>query len=250
MDPLDVLAVCTGNICRSALTEYYLKNSLDGDRFIVHSAGTHAVQDGHVPPPQVAIAHRLGLTNITDHIAQQISRAQILKADLILTATLQHRRRVVRMAPSAAKYTFTLREFAHLSSRVEENDVVELMANGVAFPGIPAAAAHQLRGLVTPPKDKRAYDVVDPFGADAQTYDTSATQILSALQVIVPYLEKVASITGHSNTSGAKIRGKHSYDPLDPEQSDIREQITARMREQRASGESPTRRRRAPFSQS
>lgn len=243
MDPLNILTVCTGNICRSALAEYYLKHSLDAAHFAVASAGTHAVKNGRVPAPQVAIAHRLGLTGITQHVATQLSPAQISPARLILTATLEHRRRIVRMVPSAAKKTFSFREFAHLCSQVSEQDIIELTKSGLASTEIPAAAVHQLRGFVTPPEDPVAYDVVDPFGTDSATYETAANQLLSALRAVVPYLDKVASIAEQPDTGAARIGGKHSYDPVDPEQSDIRKRMTTRMREQQTRGESSTMRR-------
>ncbi len=247
MDPLNILTVCTGNICRSALADYYLKNSLGTNRFTIHSAGTQAVKNGRVPAPQVAIAHRYGLTNITEHIATQLSPKEVSPANLILTATLEHRRRIVRMVPSAAKKTFSAREFAHLCSQVREQDIIDLMENRLALTEIPAAAVHQLRGFVTPPQAPGAYDVVDPFGADLATYETAADQLISALDIVVSYLEKIISIAEQLNSrdeNPGRPSGRHSFNPIDPKQSQVREQMTRRMRERHARGESPTRRRR------
>lgn len=280
MESLNLLVVCTGNICRSALAEYYLKHSLDTAHFAVASAGTQAVKNGRAPEPQVAIARRLGLSNITEHVAQQLSPKHVSWADLILTATLDHRRSVVQMAPPAIKKTFTIREFARLCPHVREQDIVEFLTEGVPSAAIPAAATRQLRGLVPLPKEATDDDVVDPFGTDVATYETAADQLISALQIIVPYLEKVTfaakhfadtrrDATGTSEEDGTgaaadsglpeallKISfptaarshpsGKHSYNPIDAEQSRIREQMVRRMRQQRLpdAGGTATRRRK------
>ena len=258
MDPLNILAVCTGNICRSPLAEYHLKDALDPHDFTISSAGTHAVQNGCVSDPQIAIARHLGLTDIVHHRATQLTRTHIAQADLILTATLGHRRSAVQIVPSASVKTFTIREFAHLCSHVREQDITELIANGLVVRKIPAAAVHQLRGLITPPDDVGDYDVVDPFGADEQIYETSASQLLSALDIVESYLTKVASVVQQStvqqstplNTAfptegNPHPSGKHSYDSLNPEQLRMREQVSRRMREQLSQGKPPVRRRHA-----
>ncbi len=72
MVQLNVLTVCTGNICRSPLAEYHLRNALNCRDFTISSAGTSAVQNGCVPDIQVAIAQRLGLADIVNHRARAI----------------------------------------------------------------------------------------------------------------------------------------------------------------------------------
>ena len=105
MEALRILTVCTGNICRSPLAEYFLRDALNDDHFQLASAGTHAVVGGEVPDQQIKIARKLGLETIIEHRGRQISGNDIREADLILTATLRHRRHVVRTMPSAAGKT-------------------------------------------------------------------------------------------------------------------------------------------------
>ncbi|MFN8047620.1 MAG: hypothetical protein U0P48_03455 [Ancrocorticia sp.] len=258
MDPLNILTVCTGNICRSPLAEYHLKDTLDPHNFTISSAGTHAVQNGRVSDPQIAIARRLGLTNIVHHKATQLTRRHIAQADLILTATLGHRRSTVQILPSASVKTFTIREFAHLCSHVREQDITELITNRLPLAKVAATAVHQLRGHVDPPDSSNDYNISDPFGADEEAYERSADQLLNALYIVESYLTKVASVVQQStvqqstplNTAfptegNPHPSGKHSYDPLNPEQLRMREQVSRRMREQLSQGKLPMRRRHA-----
>lgn len=251
LDQLSILTICTGNICRSPLAEYYLRSALDSRDFTISSAGTHAVQNGRVPENQVAIAQRLGLTDIVHHRAAQLSREHIAQADLILTATLDHRRSTVQILPSASAKAFTIREFAHLCCHVGEQDINELITNGVPPAKVAATAVHQLRGYVETPDSIEDYNISDPFRRNEEAYERSAAQLLSALRIVESYLTKVASAIHQTtllNTAGRVQEdlhpsGRHSYDPLNPDQLRIREQVSKRMREQLSLGGKPIRRR-------
>lgn len=75
--------VCLGNICRSPLAEGILKDKLDGNRFIVESAGTGGWHVGNPPDPRsVAIAKKRGL-DISDQRAQQFKAQFFDYYDLI-----------------------------------------------------------------------------------------------------------------------------------------------------------------------
>lgn len=57
--------VCLGNICRSPLAEGLLRSKLDGDKFVVDSAGTGHWHVGKGPDPRsikVASAHKLDIS--------------------------------------------------------------------------------------------------------------------------------------------------------------------------------------------
>ncbi|GEM_PF-3112230 len=193
MEALRVLTVCTGNICRSPLAEYFLRDALNGDHFELGSAGTHAVVNGAVPDQQVKIAGKLGLEAIREHRGRQISASDIRDAGLILTATLRHRRRVVRTMPSAAGKTFTMREYAHLSANVQAVDLVEVLAGEEHGLRAAAVAVHRLRGTVPQPPDEDSYDIVDPYGENKRTYRKAADQLIEANTAIAEFLERVES---------------------------------------------------------
>lgn len=205
MEPLKIVAVCTGNICRSPLSEYILKDALDGAHFSISSAGTRAVRDGQVPEQQVKIAHKLGLDGIVTHRPRQMSVEQLQGAHLVLAASLRHRRRIVRTLPSASSHAFTMREFAHLAPYVNDSDLTELLEQGVPPLVVAAAAVHQLRGTVPIPPEEDAYDIVDPFGKDKKTYRISADQLVAAHQSIVEFLQRIERIAMASDSQSASV---------------------------------------------
>lgn len=194
MESLRIVAVCTGNICRSPLSEYFLKDALNPAHFAISSAGTRAVRGGAIPEPQVKIAHQLGLDAIVEHKPHQITVSDIQHADLLLTATLRHRRHIVRTLPAASGRVFTMREYAHLATHVEDADIIELLAQGIPALSVATISIHQLRGTVPPPAEDNGYDVVDPFGEDKKTYRLSAEQLVTAHGSIVAFLRRIEQL--------------------------------------------------------
>lgn len=86
-----VLAVCTGNICRSPFAAAYLAR-LAAERGIAletASAGTHAL-DGNPPTPEaVAAAKRYGI-DLSGHRARRLSLQDLEDADWVLAMTKSH----------------------------------------------------------------------------------------------------------------------------------------------------------------
>ena len=115
-----ILIVCTGNICRSPLAEQLLRQNLTaaGIDAVVTSAGTRAMTGSAMTPEAAALSSQYGASN-TDHVARQLTEKLIADADLVLTATRDHRRDVVTMLPKATRYTFTLNQFARLVAAAE-----------------------------------------------------------------------------------------------------------------------------------
>jgi protein-tyrosine-phosphatase len=100
---VNILFVCTGNICRSPLAEALLlrevaARDLDGVR--VASAGTGA-WDG---APASEGAYLIGLEHALDlsaHRARLLTRDMVRSADLIFTMSRHHRARVQELEPEA-----------------------------------------------------------------------------------------------------------------------------------------------------
>ena len=105
VEPLRVLMVCWGNICRSPTAEGILRHLAEqrGVAVEVDSAGTSDEHRGS-PPDRRAIAeaaHR-GV-DISDQRSRQIKRSDFDDFDLILTADEMVDIRVRRQAPSGAR---------------------------------------------------------------------------------------------------------------------------------------------------
>jgi protein-tyrosine phosphatase len=104
-EPLRVLMVCWGNICRSPTAEGILRHLADqrGIAVEVDSAGTSDEHRGS-PPDRRAIAEAAGRgVDISDQRSRQIRRSDFDDFDLILTADEVVDKRVRRQAPSGGR---------------------------------------------------------------------------------------------------------------------------------------------------
>ena len=109
-----VLHVCTGNICRSPMAERLTRGGLeqrlgaDAARFVVESAGTWGHSGAPMEPYAAATLEGYGLDG-SDFRARALVDQHVADADLVLTATREHRAAAVVLHPRAASRTFTLR---------------------------------------------------------------------------------------------------------------------------------------------
>ncbi len=176
-----VLVVCTGNICRSALAERlgraYLDDRLGGDAHLVRltSAGVGAVVGSPMHPDSALVLEGYG-GDPAGFVAQQLIEDMAIDADLTLTMTRAHRRRVLELAPRALSRTFTLREAA---------DLVELLAD-VDVPG--DGLAERARALVREMNGARPRrqagpgdDVRDPIGLPVEVHEEVGAAIADSL---------------------------------------------------------------------
>ncbi len=99
-DPVSVLFVCLGNICRSPLAEGVFLAAAEarglGSRFEADSAGTAAYHSGEPPDPRttaVAARHGVHLTSI----ARQATRQDFERFDLIVAMDRSNRRSLERL---------------------------------------------------------------------------------------------------------------------------------------------------------
>lgn len=182
-DRARILVVCTGNICRSPYLHQRLNLGLAGTGIEVSSAGTGSLAD--YPMDELMAAH-LGEFADPDFRARQITAEHVLDADLVLTATRNHRTLVTRLAPRALAYTFTAIDFAQLATHVPEAD---LAAGGALHnSSIPERVAH-LRAMrakvpALPPEQS---DIPDPFRQSAHEYAKAAALI----DAITPHILRV-----------------------------------------------------------
>lgn len=88
---MNILCICTGNICRSPMMEYFLKNAL-AEQFpkaAVFSAGL-ATDDGYTPTPHaVAAMNEIGV-DISGHRSRQLTQAIADNTDAFVAMTTEH----------------------------------------------------------------------------------------------------------------------------------------------------------------
>jgi low molecular weight protein-tyrosine phosphatase len=178
-EAFSILAVCTGNVCRSPAVERLLGSKL-GPTVTVTSAGTHALVGHRIPDPMAALLRDSGVQPDLFE-ARRLSEQMLKEADLILSMTRAQRGLVVELWPSAVRRTFTLREFARLLSWVDSSAPPAGSPAERLGAAIPLAAAGRGRQRVPSDED----DVIDPFRLSDAVYAASFAQITSAVDAIV-----------------------------------------------------------------
>jgi protein-tyrosine phosphatase len=174
-----ILAVCTGNVCRSPAVERLLARRL-GPTVSVSSAGTHALVGHAISEPMAALLRGDGLEP-DPFEARRLSEQMLEEADLVLPMTRAQRSLVVELWPAAVRRTFTLREFARLLSWVDPSALPMGTPAERLRAAIPLATAERGRERTSPDED----DVVDPFRLNKTVYGDSFAQIVSAVNPIV-----------------------------------------------------------------
>ena len=96
-----LLFVCHGNICRSPMAEFYMKDLVErrglGSRFEIASAATSTeeIGNGVYPPARQELA-RHGIA-CTGHAARQLTRADYGRWDLLIGMDEANRRNMTRI---------------------------------------------------------------------------------------------------------------------------------------------------------
>ncbi|QJC21162.1 low molecular weight protein-tyrosine-phosphatase [Arcanobacterium buesumense] len=101
---MNILVVCTGNICRSPMGEIVLQSQLDeaGIAGNVTSAGVSTEETGNpIDRRAQAVLREHGYDIPRDHYAHQATPAELLQADLVLAMTTGHARSLRRMMINA-----------------------------------------------------------------------------------------------------------------------------------------------------
>lgn len=197
-----VLHVSTGNVCRSPITERLTRHAL-ADRLgdarsggiVVESAGTW----GHEGAPMEEHAAEVLLEHGADvdgFRGRELLDDHVIRADLVLTATRDHRAHVISMGHSAGLRTFTLKEFTRLVKAIDAATLpAPQSADGVverARALVQAAAA--LRGWLLAPNPE-ADEIYDPYGAPIPYFRTVGDEISNALDPVVTALTGVPART-------------------------------------------------------
>lgn len=176
---VNVLFVCTANICRSPYMELAGRAMLrPGAGVHLSSAGTLGFVDKPMDPTMAtAFEHSPEVTE--EHIAafrsRRLTAAHLDEADLVLTAESEHRQFILTEFPAAFRKVFSLGQFAAGVQRVDSTlsglDLVKTVAStsGVA----------QVRA-----------DIADPYRRGRRAAAEAAAQIDELLVTVIPALEE------------------------------------------------------------
>ena len=173
--PLNVLFVCTANICRSPYMELlarHLAAPESGLRFA--SAGTMGLREEPMDPT-MAEQLRLRGASADGFRSRRATGTLLEQADLVLTAESSHRALLLEEHPGAFRRVFPLAQFAELADGLAGESGRDLVV-----------AAARVGGPATP-----AHDIVDPYGRGREAAAASADRIDQLVSTVVRRLREV-----------------------------------------------------------
>lgn len=118
----NILVVCVGNICRSPIAEAILKNQYPQKH--IDSAGLAALIGHSADRHALAVMNENGL-DISEHLAKQINKNLVSKADLILTMSVNQSKWVEERWPFCRGKTFRIGHWI-------DQDIADPYRHGIA----------------------------------------------------------------------------------------------------------------------
>jgi len=146
---MKIMFICTGNICRSAMAEGYLKKRVQEEKLDIEvcSSGIYA-EDGAEASYLAKEAMSEYDVDLNEHRATNTEVSCINDMDIILCATSSHKQILLRMYPDLRKKIYTIKEYAYGE-------------NG------------------------KSTDISDPWGYDITVYRHCARELVDAIEKII-----------------------------------------------------------------
>ncbi|QUW80373.1 low molecular weight phosphatase family protein [Streptomyces mirabilis] len=201
-----VLFVCTGNVHRSVLAERLLAARLPpGSALRPQSAGTQARPWSGMEASTRAVLEELGGDG-SGFIARPLTARLVAGATLVLGLAREHREAAVRLAPSAMRRCFTLKEFVRLAvggaDEVRGGESAATAQGGVPDGEVPrvvdgfdaVVAATAGRRGATAPVPPAEDDISDPWGRPHAVLYGCAREIDGAVSTLARLLAGGASV--------------------------------------------------------
>ncbi len=167
---MNILAVCSGNICRSPMAAALLRVGAGavGLDVRVASAGRFRPDIPADPHAVAAMADR-GL-DITGHRSHTLTDTDISAAHLILGMATEHVVDIAGRMPAAFSYTFMLREFVDRAVAVGPMPREMALSDYLISMSVDRSHAGLLRGA-------GAADIADPLGQGRRAFDRTASEL-------------------------------------------------------------------------
>lgn len=110
-----ILVLCVGNICRSPMAEYLLRQQLAGRDIQVASAGLGALVGRPIEGYAMALLQEHGM-DASSHRARQLDAVMLREAELVLGMERRHLAAAARLAPEASGKMFLLGKWLDFDS--------------------------------------------------------------------------------------------------------------------------------------
>lgn len=175
--PVDILILCTANICRSPMAEALLRAELEagGMDARVHSAG-FLYDNASAEPFAVETMRGLGL-DISEHRSRIVQPDMLEQADVVLTMTRTHVRDAALKAPSSFGKIFPIKELARVGSVLGVRQVGQPLTDWLT-----RAAAD--RSPATYLADLQRDAVEDPVGGSISQFRTCSEELTQILATV------------------------------------------------------------------
>ncbi len=112
---MNILLVCTGNTCRSAMAGGLFEKAIDDDGvgcLNVDTAGINVYMSTPASDNAVKVMEEMDI-DISDHMSRQITKEDIEEADLVLVMTSSHRNTLIDLYPQHSGKIYTFPEYAY-----------------------------------------------------------------------------------------------------------------------------------------
>lgn len=121
----NIMIVCTGNICRSAMAEKYFnhkirKENLD-NMYKAVSSGTSAINGQSSTDSAIDVMKNYGV-DLSNHTAIHIKDSDTKGADYIFTMTRAHKDIIISVYPELNNKMHILKEYLGISEYVDVDD--------------------------------------------------------------------------------------------------------------------------------
>lgn len=167
---VDVLVLCTANLCRSPTAEILLTRQLadHGVDALVHSAGRGP--GGHPSPaPALAAFGGIGI-DLTRHRSRTLTRDMLADADLVIGMAREHVRDALVLDPDVWPRTFTFKELVRRGEAAGPRRPGEDPSAWLGRAGAGRSATAMLGGADDD-------DVADPIGGPSRGYRRTVREL-------------------------------------------------------------------------
>ncbi|RAG82830.1 protein-tyrosine-phosphatase [Streptacidiphilus pinicola] len=160
----------------------------------VESAGTWGHEGAPMESHAAEILAEFG-ADASGFVGRELLDDHVIEADLVLTATRDHRAQVISMGHDAGLRTFTLKEFTRLVRAIDPATLPDSIGPGALAERarVLVRAAAALRGWLLAASPE-ADEVDDPYGAPLGMFRNCGEEIFDALDPIVTALTGVTRV--------------------------------------------------------